>query len=347
MNRFPIATLLILLSVLPAAAQEPADEQVIVTIGDKATITKTEFERALTGAMQARMAQARRLGVSDPHRLAQMPNHEEKLNLLDTMIDSKILYILAQEAGVKVTDEEINAEIEKNSAALPPNVTIEQFMEKQGISMAEIEELTRMRLMSRAFGSEKVKDLTISDEEVEAEYEKLKERHLVDTADISHILVRVANDDPGAWEEGKKKIDAAYKRIKDGDDFAEVAKEYSEDENTRDDGGVIKGAMRGILGPEFDQRMFELPLNEVTEPFKTRVGWHIMKVTERGTAPLEGLVKERLSGALLQQKKAQAIEKLVSDARSTMSVNITLPPDAPSALDSVPIQAPSILDGAT
>ncbi len=352
MNRLSLIVLIAftagLVLTAPLAAQEQSNPEIVATIGDKATITKTEFERALAGALQARMAQARRMGVKDPQKLAQTPvSHEEKLKLIDMMVNSKILYLLAQQAGVKVTDEQVDAEIDKHRAALPPNTTLEQFMEKQGTSLQEIKDLTRMRLASQEYSREQVKDISITDEQVQSEYENLKAKNLFDTADIAHILVRVTSDDPGAWEEAKKKIDAAYKRIKDGEDFAVVCKDVSDDDKTKDDGGVIKGAMRGILGPEFDQRMFTLPLNEVSEPFKSRLGWHILKVTDRGVAPLEGVLKERLTAGLLQQKKAQAIEKLISDARSTMKIQISLPPEAPAAEGTEAAPAPSLLEGAT
>lgn len=347
MNKILAAIMLPLLGLVSAAAQESGGDQIVVSIGDKAKITKTEFERAVTGAVQARMAQARRLGITDPQRLAQMPSHEERLKILDAMINTKILYILAEDARVEVTDEEVNAEIDKHRAALPPNMTFDQFMERQGITLDEISELTRMRLISKKFSDDKVKDVAITPEEIEAEYESLKANHRMDTADIAHVLVRVTANDPAAWEEGKKEIDAAYARIEAGDDFTEVVKEFSDDELTRENGGIFDDAMRGNLGPEFDQRMFDIPLNEVTQPFKTRAGWHIMKVTERGVAPLEGPIREQLGNALLQQRKAQTIEKLIADARSTMSVSITLPPESPSAGGSAPVSAPSLLDNAT
>jgi parvulin-like peptidyl-prolyl isomerase len=204
-----------------------------------------------------------------------------------------------------------------------------------------------MRLISRKFSEDIVKDLAVTQDEVQAEYESLKANHRMDTADIAHVLVRVTGTDPVAWEDGKKEIDAAYARIEAGDDFADVVKEFSDDEMTRETGGVFDDAMRGNLGPEFDQRMFDVPLNEVTQPFKSRAGWHIMKVTERGVAPLEGPIREQLGNALLQQRKAQTIEKRIADARSAMSVSITLPPEAPTTGGSSPISAPSLLDNAT
>lgn len=338
-----------LLTALSAFGQAPADSDVVVRIGDSETITRTELERALTAVLQARLAQARRMGITDPERVNETPiSQEEKLKLIDTMVDGKVLYVLAKKAGVEVTDEEIEAEIEQNASTLPEGTTMDQFLEKQGITMDEVKDLTRMRLVSRKFSQMQAEDVTVTDEEVLAEYDNLKAKKLFDVADIAHILVRVEGSDPAAWEQGKEKIDAAYMRVRKGEDFADVAKEVSEDDKTKDKGGVIIGATRGVLGPEFDQRMFEAPLNEITEPFKSRVGWHVMMVTDRRTAQLEGELKERLSNAMLQRKRQQKIEGLVEEARSTMSIQISLPPEVPAGAGAAPsVPVPNLLEGAT
>ncbi len=325
------AAMVVCLVVGIAQAQVDEATDVVVRIGDTETISKVEFERAVTAIRQARMLQARQRGINDPRLAGGVPiSHEEKLKVLDAMVNSKILYMLAQEAGVQVADEEVNEEIDKNKAALPPNMTFEDFMKRQGITMDEIRELTRMRLASRKFSAGKTQDVTVSDEEVSAEYERYKTRGFLDTVDISHILVRVQGDDPAAWEAGKQRIDGINERLKNGEDFGLVAKETSDDDRTKNDGGVLKGVTRGMMGSEFDDRMFTMPIGEVTAPFKSRAGWHLMKVLARGTAALEGGMKERLHNALLRRKQQEVIDKLVSDARSKMSIQISLPPEEPT-----------------
>lgn len=325
-----------------AHTQVTAPADVVARIGDKETVTKAEFERALSSILQASMAQAKRRGASDA-QLGALGNvsHEEKLKLIDTMVDSKILYMMARDAGIQVSDEEVMAEIEKNKTGLPPNMTFEDFMKRQGVTLDDVKTMTRMRLMAQEFGRDKVKDIVVTDAEVEDEYKELKTRGLFDSADIAHILIRVQDNDPAAWDAAKSKIDAAYDRLKKGEDFAIVAKEVSEDEKTKEDGGSIMGVMRGILGPEFDQRMFSLPAGQLSEPFRSRVGWHILKVNGKGVAPFEGALKERLTSTILKSRQSEAISRLVSEARSKLNIQISLPPDAPA-----PVAVPPVLEGA-
>ena len=325
-----------------AYSQETAATDVVARIGDKETVTKAEFERALSSILQARMAQARRAGISDA-QLGDLGavSHEEKLKLIDTMVDSKILFMMARDAGIQVSDEEVMAEIDKNKAGLPPSMTFEDFMKRQGVTLDDVKTMTRMRLMAQQFGRDKVKDIAVSDEDAAKEYENLKTRGLFDSADIAHILIRVQGNDPAAWDAAKAKIDAAYDRLKKGEDFAVVAKEVSEDDKTKENGGVINGVMRGILGPEFDERMFSLPAGQLSEPFKSRVGWHILKVNNKGVAPFEGVLKERLTSTILKGRQQEVLGKLVSEARSKLNIQISLPPDAPA-----PAAVPPVLEGA-
>ncbi|MCC6491183.1 MAG: peptidylprolyl isomerase [Candidatus Hydrogenedentes bacterium] len=325
-----------------AYAQDTVPADVVARIGDKETVTKAEFERALSSILQARMAQAKRRGVSDA-QLGALSNvsHEEKLKLIDTMVDSKILYMMARDAGIQVTDEEVMAEIDKNKAGLPPSMTFEDFMQRQGVTLDDVKTMTRMRLMAQQFSRDKVKDIAVADEEVQKEYDNLKTRGLFDSADIAHILILVQGTDPTAWDAAKTKIDAAYDRLKKGEDFAAIAKEVSEDDKTKDNGGAINGVMRGILGPEFDERMFTLPAGTLTEPFKSRVGWHILKVNNKSVAPFEGPLKERLTSTILKTRQSEVIGKLVSETRSKLNIQISLPPDAPA-----PVAVPPVLEGA-
>ena len=329
-----------------AYSQEAAAPDVVAKIGDKETVTKAEFDRALSSVLQARLAQARRMGVADAQLGAVGAiGHEEKLKLINAMVDSKILFMMARDAGIQITDEAVTAEIEKNKAELPQNMTFEDFMKRQGVNLEDVKSLTRMRLMAQQFSRDKVKDIAVSEEDVAKEYETLKGRGFFDSADIAHIMIRVQGNDPAAWDAAKTKIDAAYDRLQKGEDFAALAKDLSEDDRSKDNGGAINGVMRGILGPEFDERMFSMPEGQLSEPFKSQAGWHVLKVSKKGVAPLEGTLKERLSSTMLKGKQQEVIGKLVSETRSKLSIQISLPPDAPAPA-APPAAAGSVLEGA-
>lgn len=100
------------------------------------------------------------------------------------------------------------------------------------------------------------------------------------TVDVAHILIR-ASGGPASWAAAKAKIEAVRKRIMAGADFSKVAREVSQDPSVKENGGTFHGLRHGDMIPQFDKVAFSTPVGQVSEPFRTRSGWHILKVLAR------------------------------------------------------------------
>jgi hypothetical protein len=74
---------------------------------------------------------------------------------------------------------------------------------------------------------------------------------------------------------------AAYQKLKSGADFAALAKTTSDEQNTRNTGGVLPPFTRGAMLAEFETTAFAATPGQVSEPFKTKYGWHVLLVDER------------------------------------------------------------------
>ncbi|MEL6869214.1 MAG: peptidylprolyl isomerase [Pseudomonadota bacterium] len=96
---------------------------------------------------------------------------------------------------------------------------------------------------------------------------------------VRHILVQINEilDDAAA----KQKVDDIRARILDGEDFADLAKLNSDDPGSGNLGGDLGWTEAGTFVPEFDEVADSLELNQVSEAFRTRFGWHILEVTGR------------------------------------------------------------------
>jgi len=90
-----------------------------------------------------------------------------------------------------------------------------------------------------------------------------------------HILIR--NEDAAGDAQAKAKIDTLRARIAGGADFATVAKESSEDPNSKDKGGDMGWFAQDAFGPEFGSQVAGLNDGQVSAPFKTAAGWHIVQ----------------------------------------------------------------------
>jgi peptidyl-prolyl cis-trans isomerase D len=132
-----------------------------------------------------------------------------------------------------------------------------------------------------------------------------------------HILAKVDRNAPAAeWDAAKKKIEGYAERVKKGEDFAELAKKYSDDPGSADKGGDLGTFGPRVMANEFEAAAFKMKAGEISEPVKTAFGYHLIKVESVQEAEVIPLDKARpdiartlLEGELadkLAHEKAQA-----------------------------------------
>ena len=99
----------------------------------------------------------------------------------------------------------------------------------------------------------------------------------------SHILVRMPQKATKEQEAAaKQRIDSIYNALKKGADFAELARKCSDDKGSAKRGGDISWISKGQTLPEFENTVFAMKKGELSKPFTTAVGWHIVKLTDKG-----------------------------------------------------------------
>jgi len=306
--------------------EEPKEEplpEVLAKVGDD-TITAKDFERKLAFAKK----------VSMTGGAMGNPTIEHKRQLLQNMIREKTVLALAKSQGIIVSEEEVQKEIENAKSKLPP----EQFQKRmadQGITEEELPNLVRQSLVMRKFAESKTKDLQATDEELAAEFERMKSTGKADrkdeTTDVAHILIAVAEGaDEAAWNAAKEKIDAARTRITGGQKFEDVAKEVSEDPGSKEKGGLYTDVPKGKMVPEFDEKMLSTPVGQVSEPFKSKFGWHILTVVAKhapGPMTLDD-AKSNLSERIIRTKRSQVMMKLMQEAEAGIKTEILYAPFA-------------------
>ena len=139
-------------------------------------------------------------------------------------------------------------------------------------------------------------------------------------AEASHILIKVAqNADDAAVEAARQEAEAVYKKAIDGADFAELAKEFSQGP-TKDRGGYLGKFGRKSMVKPFADKVFSMQADEISEPVRTRFGWHVIKVQAR--------IDE--SKKTLEAATDEIKETLLNDEIKNMAYNV-----ASSAFDAI------------
>lgn len=170
-------------------------------------------------------------------------------------------------------------------------------------------------------------DMTVEKSEVESAYNERKSEYLKpETRRASHILVRLDKSaDDAARAEARKKIEAAKKRIDDGEDFATVAKDASED-STADKGGDLGFFPRGAMVPAFDEAAFSLAKGEVSGIIETQFGFHIIKlneIKEEKVTPLKE-VYDDLAETIRKERAREEAYKLSTDLDNALGMESSL-----------------------
>ncbi len=134
----------------------------------------------------------------------------------------------------------------------------------------------------------------------------------------SHILIKVGADDDSAT--ALAKIKNLRQRLIDGDQFAALAAEFSEDSGSAAEGGDLGEIERGAMQPAFETALYALPLNGLSQPVKTAFGWHLIQLN--GITGGEVQTFESLRDAITDEMRTELAESQIYDLVEDLS-NLT------------------------
>jgi len=109
--------------------------------------------------------------------------------------------------------------------------------------------------------------------------DKSNRQNFVTQTHARHILI--LTDANTSDDEAKKLLEEIKIKLKNGEDFAQLANEHSQDPGSKPNGGDLNWADPGNFVPEFEDIMIKLEEGEISEPFRTQFGWHILQVLGR------------------------------------------------------------------
>lgn len=131
-----------------------------------------------------------------------------------------------------------------------------------------------------------------------------EQQTLVEQARVRHILVRPSETvTPAAAEE---KIRELRQQLEEGADFAELAREHSDDAVSGSAGGDLEWVSPGQMVPEFERIMNNTPVGEISRPFRSQFGWHILQVTDRREKDMSGEIRNSEARQSIYRRKFES-----------------------------------------
>ncbi len=218
-------------------------------------------------------------------------NKQYGTSILQTLIANKVVDLEAEKEKIKVTDKEKKAELDDLIESSGGEDAFNAALEANGASKADIEEELSRYLKIKKLLEPRIE---ITDDQIKSYFDENKASFdTPEQVEASHILVA----DEKTAKEVKKKLD-------DGEDFADLAKEYSTDTATKENGGELGYFSSGQMVEEFEKAAFSMDVDEISDPVQTDNGWHIIKVTGHKDAVEAKLDdhKDEIKDALFEQQ---------------------------------------------
>jgi peptidyl-prolyl cis-trans isomerase C len=306
---------LMLVSVLAWAAEKnaPGDNVAVV---NGVTISKDTYDRELDFFVK----QTNQRGQQIPEaKMAMM-----KTQILDNLIAAELLFQESERKGIKVKPEAVSDELKKIKQRFPNEDEFKKLLEAEGFTESDVrKQIERQMAIQQLLDQEITEKIKVTDEETRAFYDKNPQFfQQPERVKASHILIKVQADAPADQKAAaRKKIEAVQEKVKKGEDFATLAKTYSEGPSGPK-GGDLDYFRRGQMVKPFEEAAFNLKPNETSEIVETQFGYHIIKVIDKKPAKKVAYVdiKKRLSEELKKRKMPSEREVYVETLRKDAKI---------------------------
>lgn len=249
---------------------------------------------------------------------------------MDLLIEQELVAQAAEREGIEADPALVDATVAEASDVFPNADSFRMKLEGEGFTEESFRRhVGRMIAAKEYLDRIRADAADVSDTEVETYYAQ-NERRLTmpEQVRVRHILLKWkpmgTADDRAAIH---RQMEPILERARSGEDFAALAREYSEDSGTRDEGGDTGFFQRGTMVPPFEEMAFALEPGEISDQVETGYGVHIIRLEERKEPELLPLdeVREFLRDHIRQEKIESAVRAKIDALRAAADVEILIP----------------------
>lgn len=216
-------------------------------------------------------------------------SEDARCGILNSLVINKLMVAKAEIDSVIVTDLEVDNNTEQRMGAILQNSgnSPEQLERIYGKTLDEIKlelrEQIREQLLGREMQTRITKDINVTPSDVKKFFSHIPTDSLPFYSSDVEVgqIVRIAKISEVQKEEARKRLNDLRQRIIAGEDFNELAKKYSEEPSAQYTGGDLGWVGRGAMVPAFEAMAFKLKKGEISQPFESPFGFHIMQLIDR------------------------------------------------------------------
>lgn len=241
--------------------------------------------------------------------------------ILDQMIYTEAIYEAAKKENLLPTEEEVNKSIEEFNTSIKDNEEYKKQLKEIGIDDNFLKYHFERSLASNNYKEKFNKDNVVTNDEIKKYYDDNKDDFYIDQVKASHILIKTIDDQDKELSDeekakAKKKAEEVLAKAKAGEDFSELAKEYSQDTVSAKNGGDLGFFKRGEMVKPFEEAAFSMKVGDISDLVESDFGYHIIKVTDKEDRQKTfDEVKDTIKETLQEEKYNVQVEKLKEEAK--------------------------------
>ena len=316
----------------PAADHKPGD--VVARVG-KTEIKWAQLDPAVNTFIKQFSQRGRTFPMEQIDRL--------RYDVANEMVIREL--VLQQTAGHEPTNlaAQVTEQIEQSKQQAGGNEAYAKALSDMGVTPDEYAKRVREMLLIQETIKQAVDTkVKVSADDCKKFYDENRSRFVIpEQVHASHILILCPAEATAEVRTQKlAQIQAALSLVKGGENFADVARKFSEDPGSKEQGGDLGFFARGRMVPEFETAAFGLATNQVSDVVTTHYGYHIIKALDRKPAGERTLAdaKDSIENYLKNMQGQQYAQEYLKDLRAKANVEILLPEPPPQAM---PANAPS------
>ena len=305
MKRFLFTFLMLLFSVTLFA-------RTLATINDNIEIDSGEVDAAFQNLLISQGFSPSMFDENDPQIV------QFKKSILDNLVNRELLYIEASKNPPKDLNKQVDEKLNQIKTNFKSEEDFQNYLSKMNTSEKEVRNNLSKNIILENYVKSIADKITISDKEIKEYYNKNKDEFKQkEQVRASHIIILSKNGEKMAEE----KINKIYNEIINGLSFEEAAKKYSED-GSANVGGDLGFFERGKMVKEFEDVAFNTKVGEISKPFKTEFGYHVLMVTDKKEEKQLSLneAKENIRNNLVAEKVDEKINKIIEKSKNSAKI---------------------------
>lgn len=266
----------------------------------------------------------------------QAPSTEEERKALRdrtlaSIIEKRLQLQQAEREKIVIDDAEMKEQIDEIQKRLGAKneAEFDQMVKAQGLTLEGVKKRLRDQLLIDRIKRRKVNlRISVTEEDIDqylnANREKLETGLSFEARHILFVPATGAGED--GWQRARRRADDVYTRVMGGEDFGELATEFSDDSATAKNGGRLGVLKRGELAPDIEKAILRLSPGEHSPPFRSEVGYHLFELESKETLAGEQLTQARnqIRDILYKQKYEIRLNEWLVEIRGKAIIEMRL-----------------------